>query len=318
MSQTSSVTVVIPTRDRPALVEAAVRSVLSQTRAVDQIVIVDDGSRHPDADRVAALARLSRAIEVRRAEVPRGPAAARNVGLAQSRGEHLLFLDDDDLLHPRLVEDGLAALGDRPGADVVVFLYRRFSTAKRGCAALVAPPARHGANETAHPLRFTRADNAVPRAVLEERPLSAFLRYSIPIHSCLVRRSAIGAARFPEALPQGEDTYFWISLAAVGRRFVRDSRIYAYVRRHRGNITRSRRRYRVEIQPCYERLLSDGLLTAHDDAFLAHLKLLWFKALTCRPGGRRHLRHVLQAPHLLRQELMFWASNALGRWWARS
>jgi glycosyltransferase involved in cell wall biosynthesis len=285
---------------------------------VDQIVIADDGSRGPDADRVAALARLSDVIEVRRADMPRGPAAARNVGLAHACGEHLLFLDDDDLLHPRLVEDGLAALGDRPGADVVVFLYRRFSTAMRGGATLAAPSVRRVAHEAMHPLRFTRPDNAVPRAVLEHRPLSAFLRYSIPIHSCLMRRSAIGAARFPEALAQGEDTYFWISLAAAGRRFVRDSRIYAYVRRHRGNITRSRRRYRVEIQACYERLLSDGLLTAPDDAFLAHLKLLWFKALTCRPGGRRHLHHVLCAPHLLRQELVFWASNALSRRWATS
>jgi hypothetical protein len=132
-----------------------------------------------------------------------------------------------------------------------------------------------------------------------------------------MKRSALGDCRFPEALPQGEDTYLWISLAAAGRRFVLDGRVYAFVRLHDGNITRSRRRYVSEIQLCYERLLADGLLTSPDDAFLAHLKLLWFKVLTCRPEGWRHLRPVLGSPGLLRRELVFWTANALRRWQKR-
>jgi hypothetical protein len=131
----------------------------------------------------------------------------------------------------------------------------------------------------------------------------------MPIQSCFVRRSAVGDARFPESLTQGEDTYFWISLAAAGRRFLLDERVYAVVRRHPGNTTGSWTRYVHEIQACYEKLLEDRLLAAPDDAYLAHLKLLWFKGLTHPRGGLRHLGHALGSPALLIREIVFWAAN---------
>ena len=123
------------------------------------------------------------------------------------------------------------------------------------------------------------------RRCSSSEPASAFLRYLIPINSCFIRRSALRDAQFPEAMRQGEDTYFWISLSRAGCRFLADERVYAYVRRHPGNITRSRRRYISEIQACYEQLLADGLLQSPDDAFLAHFKLMWFTGLTRQPGG---------------------------------
>ena len=69
------VTVIIPTRDRPVLLEAALRSVLQQTRRVDQIVVVDDGSSVPVS--AQALARLSPVIELLRQDAARGVSAAR-------------------------------------------------------------------------------------------------------------------------------------------------------------------------------------------------------------------------------------------------
>ena len=156
-------------------------------------------------------------------------------------------------------------------------------------------------------------ENPVHRATLEGRPVTAFLRYLIPINSGFLRRSAIGAARFSESLRQGEDTCFWISLAAAGRRFVLDEHAYAVVRRHAGNATRFPTRYLSEIQPCYERLLCEGLLAASDDVFLAHLKLLWFKTLTGGKGAGRHLQQVVASPRLLAAELRFWTANLVSR-----
>lgn len=305
------VSVIVPTRDRPALVEAAVRSLLLQTRPVDQIVVVDDAST--STEHLATLRTLSPAIEIARHELPRGAAAARNTGLAHASGTHVLFLDDDDLIHPRLVEDGLLTLAARPEADVVVFLYECVYTPGSLCDEYPVALLFDYERLPVHPLRLVDGGNPVSRMTLESRPVSAFLRFLIPIHSCLLRRSALGDARFPEALTQGEDTYFWISLAAAGRRFVLDDRVYAFVRRHPGNTTRSRTRYVEEIQACYERLLGDGLLTAPDDAFLAHLKLFWFKDVTHRPGRARHATAILTSPRLLLREAGFWLRNLRSR-----
>ena len=281
-----TVSVVIPTRDRKEMAEAAIRSVLQQTRPVEQIVVIDDGSAPSYAN---YLRTLSPMIEVHDCPVSRGASAARNLGLERVRGDHVLFLDDDDLVNARFVEDGLAVLDARKDVGAVTFLSDR----------IVATTGAAGADRS----------NPVEKAFLEERPITAFLRFLIPIHSTLVRRDAIGDLRFPEDLRQGEDTVFWIRLAARGCRFAFDPRVNASVRYHEGNTTRSRARYVEEIQPCYERLLAEGLLTDRDDAYLAHLKLAWFKVLTGRPGRLHHLAQLLRRPDLALRELGFWSGN---------
>lgn len=303
----ASVSVIIPTLNRPRFLEAALRSVLQQTCPIAQIIVVDDASDAPEA--LSALAALSPEIEIVRRPTQGGPAAARNSGLELARGEFLLFLDDDDLIHPKFVEDGLAVLHSRPDADAVFFLYNLiFPHGNRGIDSPIAHlwEAEHRAHHTP---KIVKAVNPVPPAILEQRPATAFIRFLVPVNSCLIRKTAIDGARFPESLRQGEDTYFWILLAACGRRYVLDSRAYAFVSRHPGNTTRSRARYIREIQACYEKLLEDGLLSAPDDVFLAHLKLLWFKCLTLRPGKLRHLRHVLGSPLHLVREIGFWFGN---------
>jgi glycosyltransferase involved in cell wall biosynthesis len=121
MTPRSTVSIVIPTRDRPGLLKIAVESVLLQTHPVAQIVIVDDGSSAENAVQVDALASAHRAIDLHRT-TNQGVSAARNHGLKHARGEYVLFLDDDDFIHPRLCEDGIAILS-RGTADAVGFGY---------------------------------------------------------------------------------------------------------------------------------------------------------------------------------------------------
>jgi glycosyltransferase involved in cell wall biosynthesis len=308
-----SVSVIIPTRDRPELLNAAVQSVLRQTRAVEQIIVVDDASESRGA--FATLAALSPTIEIVTRSVRGGPAAARNTGIDRARGEFLLFLDDDDLIDPRFVEEGLAVLRLQPAADAVFFLYQCILHRENHPASFSAVPPFEGKGNRDGFMKIVDATNPVPQAVLEQRPVTAFIRYLVPVNSGLIRKSVIGDARFPESLRQGEDTYFWILLATRGRRFVFDPRAFAFVRRHPGNTTRSRARYIDEIQACYEKLLQDGLLTAPDDVFLAYLKLLLFKCLTGRPSKWRYLRHVLGSPSHLAREFGFWIRNV--RPWRR-
>ena len=69
----------------------------------------------------------------------------------------------------------------------------------------------------------------------------------------------------------------------------------------------------AEIQPCYERLLADGLLCATGDTFLAHLKLLCFKMLAGGAGIRPNLAQALRSPRRLASEIGFWTKNFAAR-----
>lgn len=96
------VSVVIPTRNRPALLARAVHAVAAQSYPDIEVIVVDDGSavesRRALAELVAAWpnGRVV-ALEHGVTDGPgTGPAQARNIGLQRARGELLAFCDDDD------------------------------------------------------------------------------------------------------------------------------------------------------------------------------------------------------------------------------
>jgi glycosyltransferase involved in cell wall biosynthesis len=95
-----SVGIVIPTYNSAATVTAAIESAFAQEPAPAQIVVVDDGSTDGTAD---ALRQYAGRIEYVR-QANRGPAAARNAGLARLLTDTVVFLDADDLLLPGALE----------------------------------------------------------------------------------------------------------------------------------------------------------------------------------------------------------------------
>jgi len=90
----------------------AVASVRAQSRPVDEIVIIDDGST--DAQSLEALDRLESEGVVVLHQANQGPSAARNAGVDRSSGDAVLFLDSDDLLSGRQVEVALRTLSAAP------------------------------------------------------------------------------------------------------------------------------------------------------------------------------------------------------------
>jgi hypothetical protein len=100
---TPELTIVIPTRDRPALLRAAVASALGQDVDVE-VIVVDDGSPEP-----VALARDPR-LRVLRHKGPHGGSAARNLGAREARAPRVTWLDDDDELLPHAARTSLVAI----------------------------------------------------------------------------------------------------------------------------------------------------------------------------------------------------------------
>lgn len=88
------VSVVIPTRNRPALVVRAVESALAQTLSDIEVIVVIDGKDQATVEALHAIA--DRRVRVVPLSEPVGGAEARNVGVRAGRGEFIAFLDDDD------------------------------------------------------------------------------------------------------------------------------------------------------------------------------------------------------------------------------
>jgi glycosyltransferase involved in cell wall biosynthesis len=112
------VSVVIPTRNRAALLRRALGTVLAQRFTELEIIVVDDAS----TDDTAAVLETVGDARVRALRHPerRGVAAARNAGIAAAAGRWVAFLDDDDLWAPNKLARQVDALVGQPGARWVV------------------------------------------------------------------------------------------------------------------------------------------------------------------------------------------------------
>jgi GT2 family glycosyltransferase len=91
--------VIVPTRDRQDLLLDMVRSLAACAPAPDELVVVDDGSASPVEQAIRAVA-VPFPVRVLRNELSLGPGAARNRGVHLSRGDVLLFTDDDCVVDP--------------------------------------------------------------------------------------------------------------------------------------------------------------------------------------------------------------------------
>jgi len=92
------VSVIVPTRDRSALLAMTLRSVLRQQNVQLEVIVVDEASTDDTPAVVAALGDAR--VRVIRHETPHGVSSARNRGAAEARGDWLAFVDDDDLWAP--------------------------------------------------------------------------------------------------------------------------------------------------------------------------------------------------------------------------
>jgi glycosyltransferase involved in cell wall biosynthesis len=182
----AAVSVVIPTRDRQAMVAGAVRSALDQSGVEVEVCVIDDGSTPP-----LSLAGDDERVSLIRHESPRGPAAARNAGLAATTGELVAFLDDDDVWLPGKLRRQVEALNAAGPGTVMVASGFELWDGERLVASVLPPPDLNSGGLLAHPC-------VCPSAAL-------------------ARRDAIViVGGFDESLVRVEDWDLWLRLADQG------------------------------------------------------------------------------------------------------
>jgi glycosyltransferase involved in cell wall biosynthesis len=207
---TPRTSVVIPSYDYARFLPAAIASVLAQTDADLELLVVDDGS----TDGSLELARACRDPRVRvLARAHAGLPAARNAGMRAARGRYLAFLDADDLWEPEKLALQVGVLEREAAAGLV---YARF-----------------GVIDAEGRVR------AGGRSLLARKPsgaiLPALLRGNVvgtPSTVCL-RRALVepGGLRFDETGRYTEDWHFYL-LAATRTRVRHLPRTLAWHRQH--------------------------------------------------------------------------------------
>ncbi len=115
------VSVIIPTHNRPQLLERAVESVLDQTYDNLELLVVDDASdERADLEATFDFGAIAD-YEYIYLEENRGGAGARNVGLDAATGEYIAFLDDDDEWLPEKIERQVDLFEDSSGDVGLVY-----------------------------------------------------------------------------------------------------------------------------------------------------------------------------------------------------
>jgi len=205
MSAEPLVSVVLPTYNRAHSLARAVRSVLAQSHRNLEVIVVDDGSTDGTVALVQKLAAAD--SRVRLVQQPnRGPAAARNAGVREARGELVAFQDSDDEWLTEKLEHQLAVLRRAPEASMCVCSYLVYRTTGNVRAYFLGQPNMLSPQD-------------VRRQVL--------VNFFFPTPSWLVRRAALETAGpFDESMRCWEDWELAIRLGKVGPITLIDEALY--------------------------------------------------------------------------------------------
>jgi glycosyltransferase involved in cell wall biosynthesis len=203
------VSIMMPAYNAAATLPLALASMMAQTFADWEAIVVDDGSTDATAEVVQACA--DPRIQLVRMPINRGRPHARAVALDTARGDYLCMLDADDWMYPQRLAKQIKVLDETPEAGAVsagmaivdpqgnIVGARAFGEAgNAGLSALYAPPAALG----------------------------------IAHAPSMLRRALVGSIRPDLRLSRGQDTDFMMRVLRGHRYVLLPELLYAYAEGH--------------------------------------------------------------------------------------
>lgn len=190
------VTVVVPAFNAANFLQRAVQSVLEQSYAHWELIIVNDGSTDATGQLADQLANQDERITVVHQENC-GLSGARNAGMRIAQGTYIQLLDADDLLLPHKLQDQVGFLESRPDCAMVYGEGLYFEAGRE--VSMEYPPARRGVLRELLIRNYILVNAGIfRRAVIEE--IGYFKETSnnrYPLYGC-------------------EDWDYWLRMAAAG------------------------------------------------------------------------------------------------------
>lgn len=198
-SESEDITVVIPLYNKEAEIEHTLLSVVNQSLAPHEIIVVDDGSTDSSADIVERIALRHPEANIRLIRQPNGGvSAARNRGIAEAQTTYIALLDGDDCYLSGYIAEICRLMEYYPDADAYSTAFYIVNDGRR-----IAAPCPTSEGE------ICPADEALKG------------RYPIiPSTATLRRESILQAGGFPEGMRLGEDQWLWARMMQCGMRFV--------------------------------------------------------------------------------------------------
>ena len=117
------ISVIVPVYNVEPYLDRCVRSILAQSYADWELILVDDGSPDRCPEMCDAYATKDKRIKVVH-KSNGGLSDARNHGLNVATGDYVLFVDSDDYIHPEMLRT-MSLLGAQEDADIVQCSYIR-------------------------------------------------------------------------------------------------------------------------------------------------------------------------------------------------
>jgi glycosyltransferase involved in cell wall biosynthesis len=194
-----TVSVIMPAFNAGAFIHVAITSVLRQTLADLELLVVDDGSSDDTVAVVNRLAAADRRVRVL-TQPNAGPSAARNTGFTAATGRYFAFLDSDDEWDTTFLAEHVAMLDARPDIDV-----------------LVGNALERGGGRDGQPVRPRRGHG-------QPIPLTEILgdESSLFIMSVFRREVVDAVGGFDPTLWTNEEYEMWIRAALAGFMFARN------------------------------------------------------------------------------------------------
>jgi len=261
LSKNPTVSVIIPTHNRGWILREAIDSVLAQDYADYELIVVDDGSTDNTREILEACGRDITVVQ----QSNRGVSAARNRGIAASRGQLLAFLDSDDLWLPQK-------------------LSRQVDFFKSNPAALICQTEE------------TWVRNGVRVNPKRRHQKLAGMIFEPSLALCLVSPSAVmirktlfeAVGRFDERLPACEDYDLWLRVSCRYPVYLIDEPLIIKRGGHADQLSRAAGLDRYRIQ-ALRNLIEAGRLS--ESQKLAAIKTLQQKSTIyaggCRKRGRQ-------------------------------
>ncbi len=121
-------TIIMATYNRGYIIERALKSIVNQTFPDWECIIVDDNSTDNTSEIVSKFtSEDSRFKYIKKPpHIPKGLSASRNIAIKEAKGDFILFADDDDIVHPQLLEIVYELFKRHPDLDFVFYEIKTF------------------------------------------------------------------------------------------------------------------------------------------------------------------------------------------------
>ena len=212
------ISIIVPVYNNEKYIGKCLESILAQTYQNFEAWVIDDGSKDNTPEILDVFEKQDPRIKVIHQE-KKGVSSARNEGLKKATGEYIMFVDGDDYIEPKALEDSYKYITEH-NADVCMFNYQKVFYQDNEKHIQLSP----------YTLSFDGYFEDAPREFFERIPA---------IWGKLFRNDAL-LPRFDENLKKGEDALLWWEYCAKNPKIYATNKVYYNYVKHQDSVVKQK------------------------------------------------------------------------------